>query len=88
MILTDWLAAATLLLAGTILCGLAAWRHRAFEALVTLELAGTLVTLVLVCLTVGYQRSAYSDVPVAAAVLNWVGSLVYVRFLDRDRSKA
>lgn len=42
--------------------------------------------MVLVCLTVGFQRSVYGDVPVIAAVLNWVGSLVYARFLDRSRA--
>jgi len=86
MILTEWLAAAAVLLLGVVLCGLVAWRRAPFEALVALELAGTLVTMVLVCLTVGFQRSVYGDLPVVAAVLNWVGSLVYVRFLDRSRA--
>jgi len=86
VILAEWLVAATVLLVGVLVCGLAAWRRAPFEALVALELAGTLVTMVLVCLTVGFQRSVYGDVPVIAAVLNWVGSMVYVRFLDRSRA--
>lgn len=85
MILTEWLATATVFLVGMVACGLAAWRRAPLEALVALELGGTLVVMVLVCLTVGFQRSVYGDVPVTAAVLNWVGSLVYVRFLDRSR---
>lgn len=85
MIITAWSAAASFLLVGAAVCGIAAWRRDAFEALLALELAGTLVTMVLVCLTVGFQRSVYGDVPVMAALLNWIGSLVYVRFLDRSR---
>lgn len=86
MMLTSWLLAGTVLLVGVVLCGLAAWRRPTFEALVALELAGTLTTVTLVCLTVGFQRSSYGDVPIVAAVLNWVGALVYVRFLDRSRA--
>lgn len=86
MISTAWSAAAGFLLVGAAVCGVVAWRREALEALLALELAGTLVTLVLVCLTVGYHRSVYGDVPVLAAVLNWIGSLVYVRFLDRSRA--
>lgn len=83
MIITAWSAAASFFLVGAAVCGIVAWRRDAFEALLALELAGTLVTMVLVCLTVGFQRSVYGDVPVMAAVLNWIGSLVYLRFLDR-----
>lgn len=86
MMLTSWLLAGTVLLVGVVLCGLAAWRRPTFEALVALELAGTLTTVTLVCLTVGFRRSSYGDVPIIAAVLNWVGALVYVRFLDRSRA--
>lgn len=86
MIVTSWLISAAVLLSGVTLCGIAAWRRPTFEALVALELAGTLSTVTLVCLTVGFQQSSYADVPIIAAVLNWVGCLVYVRFLDRSRA--
>lgn len=84
--LTEWLLSAAVLVAGIGLCGLAAWRRPPFEALVALELAGTLTTIALVCLTVGVQRTSYGDVPLMAAVLNWVGAFVYIRFLDRTRA--
>ena len=84
--ITVWLAAGTVLLVGVGVCGLAAWRRPPFEALIALELAGTLTTVTLVCLTVGFQQSTYGNVPILAAVLSWVGSLVYVRFLDRSRA--
>lgn len=34
MILTEWLAAASVLVVGVVMCGLAAWRRAPFEALV------------------------------------------------------
>lgn len=86
MTLTPWIASAAFLIVGMTICGVVAFRRGTFPALVALELAGTLVTLALVCLVVGFQRAAYGDVPVIAAVLNWLGSLVYVRFLDRSRA--
>lgn len=84
--LTEWLLSAAVLVAGVGLCGVAAWRRQPFEALIALEMAGTLTTVALVCLTVGFQRTSYGDVPLMAAVLDWVGALVFVRFLDRSRA--
>lgn len=84
--LTVWLVAAAVLVVGMVLCGAAAWRRPPFEALIALETAGTLMTVVLVCLTVGFQRTSYGNVPLVAAVLNWIGALVFVRFLDRRRA--
>lgn len=84
--LTEWLLAGAVLVFGVGLCGVAAWRRPPFEALVALELAGTLTTVALVCLTVGFQRTSYGNVPLLAALLNWVGAMVYIRFLDRSRA--
>ena len=86
MTLAPWIASACVLTVGMTICGVVAFRRETFPALVALELAGTLVTLALVCLVVGFQRAVYGDLPVIAAVLNWLGSLVYVRFLDRSRA--
>jgi multisubunit Na+/H+ antiporter MnhF subunit len=56
-------------------------RGRLTEALVALELAGTLVTLVLVLLAEGFHRSSYFTLPLVLAALSFVGALVFVRFL-------
>jgi multisubunit Na+/H+ antiporter MnhF subunit len=58
-------------------------RLRPIDGLVALELAGAVVTLVLLCLAEGFHRSAYFDVPVVCAALTWVGGLVFARFLGR-----
>lgn len=85
MTLNAWIAAGTVMVVLVLVCGLVATRRRTFEALVALQLAGTLTTVALVCLTVGFQASSYGDVPILAAILNWIGTLTYARFLDRSR---
>jgi multisubunit Na+/H+ antiporter MnhF subunit len=84
--LTAWLLCGAGLTVGALACGLATTRRETLEALVALQLAGTFTTVALVCLTVGFQQSSYGDLPVTAALLNWVGNLVYLRFLDRSRA--
>jgi len=54
------------------------------DALVALELATTLVTLTLVLLAEGFQRSSYFGVALAAAALGFVGNLVFVRFMEHE----
>ena len=76
-----WLTAATVLLAGLVPCGWVLLRGRLSDALVALELASTLVTVVLVLLAEGFDRSSYFTLPLAAAAVSFVGSLVLVRFL-------
>jgi multisubunit Na+/H+ antiporter MnhF subunit len=53
------------------------------DALVALELAGTVATLVLVLLVQGFDRASYYSVPIAVAFLSFVGALLLARFLGR-----
>lgn len=69
-----WLAAATVLLAGLV-----------EDARVALELASTLVTVVLVLLAEGFHRSSYFTLPLVLAGIGFVGALVFVRFLGERR---
>jgi multisubunit Na+/H+ antiporter MnhF subunit len=79
-----FLVAGTVLLAGFVPCGWVLVRARlATDALVALELCGTLATLAFLCLALGFESSSYFDVPVVSAVVTWIGSLVFVRFLGR-----
>lgn len=75
--------AAVALLAGLVPLGAVAARRHPIDGLVALELAGALTTLVLLCLSEGFHRSVYYTVAVIAAVLSWVGGLVFARFLGR-----
>jgi multisubunit Na+/H+ antiporter MnhF subunit len=53
------------------------------EGVVALELAAATVVLVLLCLSEVYHRSIYFNVPMVAAALFWIGSLVFARFFGR-----
>jgi multisubunit Na+/H+ antiporter MnhF subunit len=83
--LNAFLIAATALLVMLLLPGFVIVRARAIDAIVALELAGTTITLVLLCLAEGFHRSVYFNVPLVASLAVWVGGLVYVRFVGRFR---
>jgi multisubunit Na+/H+ antiporter MnhF subunit len=80
---SQWLAAATVLAVTLLPCAWIAWRRGTLSGVIALELAGVLTTLTLVCLVVAYQRPSYSNVPLLAAALSWLGGLAVVRLLDR-----
>jgi multisubunit Na+/H+ antiporter MnhF subunit len=78
-----FLIAATALLAMLVLPGIVVVRARPIDALVGLELCGTTITLVLLCLAEGFHRSVYFNVPLVAAFCVWVSGLIYVQFIGR-----
>jgi multisubunit Na+/H+ antiporter MnhF subunit len=78
-----WLWGATVLLVGLVPCGWVAARDTRVDALVALELAGSVVTLVLVLLSEGFHRASYMDIPVLLAFTSAIGALVVARFLGR-----
>lgn len=75
--------AAVGLLAGFLPLGAVAVRSRPIDGVVALQLAGTVATLVLLCLAEGLHRSFLYALPVVAALMSWLGGLVFVRFLGR-----
>lgn len=58
-------------------------RHRPIDGVIALEVAGSVAVLVLLCLAEGFHRSFEYGVAVIAAVVSWIGCLVFVRFLGR-----
>jgi multisubunit Na+/H+ antiporter MnhF subunit len=50
---------------------------------VALELAGTIATLALLLLAAGLERQPFADLALAAGLLSFVGSLAFLRFLER-----
>ena len=79
-----WLAAAVVLPAGLLGCLFTIVRGDPVDALVALELVGTLITLELVLLAVGLHRSVYWVLPLALPLLGFAGALLLVRvFGDR-----
>ena len=75
--------AATILIASYVPLGWTMVRRRPLDGGVALELCGTIAVLVLLCLAEGFHRSFEYSVAVVAAVLSWIGGLVFVRFLGR-----
>lgn len=76
-----WAATALVILLVPLLA-VAALR-RPIDGLVALELAGILLTLVLLCLAEGFHRSFEYTLAIMAAVLATIGGLVFARFLGR-----
>jgi multicomponent Na+:H+ antiporter subunit F len=80
-----WLIAATVLLAGLVPCGLVCLRAPLLDAIAGVELATSVVTLVLVLLAEGFHRSSYFTLPIVLAAMSFAGGLALVRFLARSR---
>jgi multisubunit Na+/H+ antiporter MnhF subunit len=80
-----WFVGATVLLVALVPVGYILLRGNILEALVALELAGTTVALVLLLIAEGFKRNAYYTLPLVLAFTNFVGVLIFVRFLgDRE----
>ena len=78
-----WLWGATALLLGLVPCGWLAMRGSRVDALVALQTAGTVTTLVLVLFAEGFHRSSYMGLALALPFLGFVGTLFIARFLGR-----
>jgi multisubunit Na+/H+ antiporter MnhF subunit len=80
-----WFVGATVLLLALVPVGYVLVRGSIVEALVALELAGTVVTLVLLLIGEGFKRNSYYTLPLVLAFTNVVAVLIFVRFLgDRE----
>jgi multicomponent Na+:H+ antiporter subunit F len=81
---TTWLlGAAVLLAAGLPPCLWVCARAGIVDALVALELASTVTTLVLLALAQGYRRDPFMDLALVSALLSFAGALCFARFLER-----
>jgi multisubunit Na+/H+ antiporter MnhF subunit len=78
-----WLWGATFLLLGFLPCGWLALRESRVDALVGLQSAGAITTLVLVLFAEGFNRASYMGLPLVIAFLGFVGPLLIARFLGR-----
>ena len=54
------------------------------DALVAVQAAASIWTLALVLLAQGFHRTAYTVLGLVAAVLTFAGSMVFVRFFERE----
>jgi multisubunit Na+/H+ antiporter MnhF subunit len=80
-----WFVGATALLVALVPVAFVLLRGDILEALVALELAGTAVAVVLLLIAEGFKRNSYYTLPLVLAFTNFVGVIVFVRFLgDRE----
>ncbi len=83
--MNEWIiAAVVLLIAGTLPLGLTCLLSDAIEGVVALSLTGVIATLVLLLLAEGFHRQPFVDLAVALAVMSFIGSVAFVRFLEGE----
>jgi multicomponent Na+:H+ antiporter subunit F len=80
---TGWLIAGAVLLAAAAPLLWICLKRSIFEALVALELAGTITTLVLLVIAEGTHRQPFFDLALVSALLSFGGGLAFARFLER-----
>jgi len=80
-----WSAGAAALLVGLVPLGFMLVRSPLRDALVALELAGTIVVLALVLLAEAFSRPSYFVLPLTLVPLSVVGGLLFARFLPARR---
>lgn len=78
-----WLIASGGLLLALLPCTVVVFRAAVMDRLIALELAGTIITLLIVVLAVGLGRTSLFDLALALALLSVPNILVYVYFLER-----
>lgn len=78
-----WLWAAAALMLALIPCGVTCFRGKPADRLVGLEMTGVVITLDMVLLAEGFQRSPFYDLPLTLALLSFGGGMVFARFLER-----
>jgi multisubunit Na+/H+ antiporter MnhF subunit len=78
-----WLIATTVLLLGLVPCAVVMLRGSPVEALVGLQMAGVLETVVLLMLAEGLHRAPFFDLALVLALLALAGGLVFARMLER-----
>jgi multisubunit Na+/H+ antiporter MnhF subunit len=76
-----WFVGATALLVGLVPVAWVLIRGDILEALVALQLAGTVVAIVLLLIGEGFKRNSYYTLPLVLAFTNFVGVLIFVRFM-------
>ena len=82
--MNEWEVAATVLGFALIPCVAVAVLADPPHGLAALELAGVLLTTILMLLAEGFHRQPFIDLAVVFAPLSLVGSLMFARLMERD----
>jgi multisubunit Na+/H+ antiporter MnhF subunit len=80
-----WLIGATVLIGALVPCGIVLLRGSLLDALVALTLTGTVAALALLLIAEGFRRNSYFTLPLVLAFTNFVGVMIFVRFVADRR---
>jgi multisubunit Na+/H+ antiporter MnhF subunit len=78
-----WLIGATILLFGLVPCAVVIARGAIVEALVGLQMASIVQTVLLLLMAEGFHRAPFFDLALVLALLALASGLVFARMLER-----
>jgi multicomponent Na+:H+ antiporter subunit F len=81
--MNEWLVCAAVLVVAMIGPLIACTRGTVMDALVALETAGMVATVVMMLLAEGYHRPPFMDLAVVLAVMSFIGALGFARLVGR-----
>jgi len=82
--MNEWEIAAAVIGAAILPCLALAALTSAWQALMALELAGTLLSSALMALCEGFHRQPFIDLALLFALLSMIGALIFARLMERD----
>jgi multicomponent Na+:H+ antiporter subunit F len=82
--MNEWAIAATVLAFALVPCILVCVLAAAPNGLIALEIAGVLVTTILMLLAEAFHRQSFIDLAVVLAPMALIGSLTFARLMERD----
>jgi len=80
--MNEWEVVAAILTACLVACVAVAAFARIADALIALEISGTVASAVLMVLSEGLQRQPFIDLALTLAVLSMLGALAFARMLE------
>lgn len=83
--MSEWQIAAAVLSAALVPCGWVCLRGSFADGVVAVQLAGTVAALALLVLAEAEARQPFADLALVLVVLSFAGTLVFTRFLERQR---
>ncbi|HKH41850.1 MAG TPA: monovalent cation/H+ antiporter complex subunit F [Solirubrobacterales bacterium] len=83
--MNGWQLAAAALTAALVPCGWVCLRRSFAEGLVAIQVAAAMSALALLTLAEAEGREPFANLALVLAVLSFAGTLVFLRFLERQR---
>lgn len=81
--MNEWLLAGLVLLVALVPAAAVAFFARPTSGLVSLQVAGSNATLILLLLSQGFSRQPFVDLALIAAVMSFIGSVVLAGFIEQ-----